>query len=145
MVTGKQGKKHKAQARGRYVPSLMDIQITGIQMVESSCWPPMGKCASCGLEGYRRLRAPCIAQDRRCNDCGLQGHLARVCTMKKNLYTETDRGHTKQKGKMPAKGGHWIGGTGAHAQETNPLQGRTRFRCDLGGHDGQTSKKTDPW
>ena len=145
-VIGKQGKKHKVQAGGRYLPRLMDIRITGVQVVEdnrrlTSCWPPMGKCASCGIEGHRRLRAPCIAQGRRCNDCGSEGHLARMCTTKKNLYTERNRGHAKQKGKMPASCGYWTGGAGAHAQETNPLQGGTRFRCNLGDHNGWTSKR----
>jgi hypothetical protein len=61
--------------------------------------------------------------------------------MKKNLYTERNRGHAKQKGKMPASRGCWTGGAGAHAQETNPLQGGMRFRCDLGDHNGWTSKR----
>ena len=54
-------------------------------------------------------------------DCGSEGHLARVCTTKMNLYTEINRGHAKQKGKMPASCGCWTGGAGANAQETNPL------------------------
>jgi hypothetical protein len=51
-VIGKQGKKLKVQTRRRHLPRLMDIRITKTKVVEdnrqlASCWPPMGKCASC--------------------------------------------------------------------------------------------------
>jgi hypothetical protein len=144
-VIGKQGKKLKVQTRRRHLPRLMDIRITETKVVEdnrqlASCWPPMGKCASCGIEGYRRLRAPCIAQGRRCNDCGSEGHLACVCKTKKNLYTGWNRGRAKQKGKTPATRGGLPGGAGKHAQETSYIQGGTRSRRNLGDHNGWTSK-----
>jgi hypothetical protein len=74
VVIGQQGKKFKVQTKRGHRPCLMDVRIANEKAVENnlqlaSCWPPMGMCASCGLEGYRRLRA-CIAQGRRCNECG---------------------------------------------------------------------------
>jgi hypothetical protein len=98
----------------------------------------MGRCASCGIEGHRRLRAPCIAQGRRCNDCSSEGHLARVCTTKKNLYTERNRGHAKQKGKMPASRACLTRGAGVHAQETSKRQ-KTRSLESFDNNDNQTA------
>jgi hypothetical protein len=142
-VIGKQGKKLKVQTGRRYLPRLMDIRITGMQVAEdnrqlASCWPLMGRCASCGIEGHRRLRAPCIAQGRRCNDCGSEGHLACVCTTKKNLYTKRNRGHAKQKGKMPASRGCLTRGAGVHAQETSKKQ-KTRSLESFGNNNNQTT------
>ena len=54
-VIGQQKQKRKTQAGGRQIPSLMDVQVTSVNITESNCWPPIGRCASCGLEGYRRL------------------------------------------------------------------------------------------
>ena len=44
------------------IPRLMDIQVTGVNMPESTCRPPTGRFALCGIEGYGRLRAPCPAR-----------------------------------------------------------------------------------
>lgn len=52
----------KTPAGDYQVPRLMDIQITGVSITESTCRPPTGRCTSCGIEGYRRLRAPCPAR-----------------------------------------------------------------------------------
>ena len=110
----------------------------------ASCWPPMGKCTSCGIEGHRRLRAPCIAKGRRCNNCGSEGHLARVCTTKKNLYTERNRGRAKQKGKMPASRGCLTGGAGVHAQETSHQESASRDR-NTGGYAVGNVVSQRPW
>ena len=123
----------------------MDVRITDTKVVEdnrqlASCWPPMGKCASCGIEGYRRLRAPCIAQGRRCNECGSEGHLARVCKTKKNLHAEGNGGRAKQKGRIPTNRSGLPGGAGVHAQETSSLQERMHYRRNLSDHTGWTSK-----
>jgi hypothetical protein len=123
----------------------MDIRITNTKIVEdtrqlASCWPLMGTCASFGMESYRRLRAPCIAQGRRCNECGSDGHLARVCKTKKNLHAEGNRSRAKQKREIPTNRGGLPGGARVHAQETNSLQRETHPRRNLGGHKGWTSK-----
>ena len=103
-VVKQKEKKHKTQAGSHHIPSLMDVQVTGVNITESNCWPPMGRCASCGIEAYRCLRAPCIAQGRRCGSCGSRGHLARVCTNKMNLRTKRSKRCTKCKETTPTAG-----------------------------------------
>jgi hypothetical protein len=121
------------------------MRITDTKVVEdnrqlASCWPPMGTCASCGIEGYRRLRAPCIGQGRRCYECGSDGHLAPACKTRQNLHTEGNGGRAKQKREIPTSRGGLPGGAGVHAQETSSLQGETHSRRNLSGHKGWTSK-----
>jgi hypothetical protein len=145
VVIGQQGKKLKVQTGRRHLPRLMDVWTTDTKVVEdnrqlASCWPPMGKCASCGMEGYRRLRAPCIAQGRRCIECGSEGHLAHVCKMKKNLHAEGNGGCAKQKREIPTNCGGLPGGAGVLAQETSSLQEVTHSRRNLSGHKGWTSE-----
>ena len=74
-VMGQQWRKHKVQAGGYYISSLVGVQTTGVQMAGPSCWPPIGKCASVGFEGHKCLRALCIAQGGRCDGCGSRDHL----------------------------------------------------------------------
>jgi hypothetical protein len=123
VVLGQQGRKLKMQSKRGHLPRFMDVQIANKKIVEenqqlASCWPPVGMCASCGLEGYRRLRAPCIAQGRTCHECGSEGHIARACKTRKNLHAESNKGQTKQKREIPTHQGGLPGGAGVHAQET---------------------------
>ena len=89
-----------------------------------------------GNEGYRRLRAPCIAQGRRCGRCGSQGHLARVCIKEMNLHMERGKSRTKCKKTTPKEGRHQTGGAGMQTQDTRPAQAnrsswkRMRIRRD---------------
>ena len=39
-VIGQQWRKHKVQAGGYYISSLVGVQTTGVQMAGPSCWPP---------------------------------------------------------------------------------------------------------
>ena len=137
MVTGERGREHRTQAGGRYIPSLMDVQVDSAIITGSSCWPPRGQCTSCGIEGYKRLRAPCIAQGRHCENCGSQGHLARVCIKRKNLHTEMNRGYKEHKEGIPARIGYWNGDTRMQALETKPAQETSPLQKGL--HPQQTS------
>ena len=121
-VMGQQKKKRKTQAGGHHIPSLVDVQVTGVNITVASCWPTVGRCASCGIEGYRRLRAICIAQGRRCDRCGSQGHLARACTKEMNLHTERGKSCMICKETTPKEGRHRNGGTGVQTQDTRPTQ-----------------------
>jgi hypothetical protein len=78
VVVGQQDKKLKVRPKDSH-PSRMvhGTKVIGDNRQLASCWPPMGTCASCGMEGHRHLRAPCIAQGRRCHECGSEDHLAR--------------------------------------------------------------------
>ena len=65
-TTKQQEQKLRTPTRKHQIPRLMDIRVTRTSVVGdnrqlASCWPPMGTCASCGIESYRHLRAPCIA------------------------------------------------------------------------------------
>jgi hypothetical protein len=67
-VIGQQGKKLKVQTGRRHLPRLMDVRITYTKVVEdnrqlASCWPPMGRCASFGMEGLPTLLASRRAED----------------------------------------------------------------------------------
>ena len=66
-----------------------------------------------------------------------------MCTTKKNLYTERNRGHAKQKGKMPASRGCLTGGAGVHAQETSHQESASRDRS-TGGCAVQTVVSQQP-
>jgi hypothetical protein len=141
-----QGKKLKVQSERSHLTRLMDVRITDTKFVEdkrqlATCWPPMGTCASCGMEGYRHLRAPCIAQDWRCNECGSDGHLARACKTKKTWFAEEKGNRTRRKEKTPANRSGLPGGAGVHAQETSCVQGEPRSRHNLGGHKSWTNKR----
>ena len=136
------------QSKRGHLPRLMDVQIANKKIVEenqqlASCWPPMGMCASCGLEGYRRLRAPCIAQGRTCHECGSEGHIARVCKTRKNLQAESNNGQTKQKREIPTHQGSLPGGARVHAQETkiSTIQRGTRSRRNPSSHKDRTNKR----
>jgi hypothetical protein len=101
----------------------------------------MGTYASCGMEGYPRLRAPCIAQDRRCNEYGSVGHLARACTTKMTWLALEKGNRTRRKGKTPANRGGLPGGAGVHAQEPSCVQRELRSRHNLVVCKGWTGKR----
>jgi hypothetical protein len=93
VVMGQQEKKLKVRPEESHLARLIDVWISDTKVVEdnrqlASCWPPMGTCASCGMEGYRHLRAPCIAQGRRCHECGSEDHLARACKTRQNSHVQ---------------------------------------------------------
>jgi hypothetical protein len=117
------------------------MKVVGDNRQLASCWPPMGTCASCGMESYRRLRAPCIAQGRRCNECGSDGHLARACKTRKTLHAEGNGGRAKQKKETPANRSGLPGGAGVHAQETSYVHREPRSCRNLSGHRGWTNKR----
>ena len=96
-VIGQQRKGYRTQAGGCHIPSMVGVRVTSNNIPESSCWPPTGRCASCGLEGCRHPQATCIAQGRQCNRCGSQGHLARTCTKEMNLHTNGGKSRTERK------------------------------------------------
>ena len=55
MVTEQQEQKLRTPTRKHQIPRLMDIRVTRTSVVGdnrqlASCWPPMGTCASCGME-----------------------------------------------------------------------------------------------
>jgi hypothetical protein len=130
----------------------MDIRVTRTLVVGdnrqlASCWPPMGTCASCGIESYRNLRAPCIAQDRKCNECGTYGHLARACKTKRTWHETEDGGPTRRKKEAPTGRGGPPGDTGEHAQGTNYVKKEPRSRRSQGGraHKRQKTQHTSSY
>jgi hypothetical protein len=56
VVVGQQEKKLKVRPKDSH-PSRMvhDTKVIGDNRQLASCWPPMGTCASCGMEGHRHL------------------------------------------------------------------------------------------
>ena len=116
-MIGQQRKKQRTQASGHHIPSLMDVQVTGVNLTKSTCWPPVGRCASYGIEGYRRFRAPCIVQGRWCDKCGLQGHFAQVCTKELNLHMKS---HTNREETTSKLGRHWKASSWVQIHGTRP-------------------------
>ena len=56
VVVGQQEKKLRVRPKDNH-PSRMvhDTKVIGDNRQLASCWPPMGTCASCGMEGHRHL------------------------------------------------------------------------------------------
>jgi hypothetical protein len=132
------------QSERSHLPRLMDVRITGTKVVGdnrqlASCWPPMGTCASCGMESYRHLRAPCIAQDRRCNECGSDGHLARACKTKETLHVKENGGPAQQMKETTASRSGLPGGAVEHAQESSYIKKEPHSRPNLNGREGWTN------
>ena len=130
-VIGQQKTKRRTQAGGHHIPSLMDVQVTGVNLTESTCWPPVGRCASCG-EGYRRFQA-CLARGSWCGQCGLRGHFTRMCMKEMNLHMARDMHHEGTAHKL---GRHWKSAeVNQNTKAPGPSRGGKRARKTNTGRD----------
>ena len=125
-VMGQQRKKRR-QNTGQWPPHSKSDGSTGYRREPNRIHllATRRKYASCGIESYRRFRAPCLAQGRWCDKCGLQGHLARVCTKEMNLHME--RG-TNCEGTTYKLGRHRKTKAGVQSRDTPPTPAPGPFR-----------------
>ena len=59
----------------------------GTPKKDISCWPPTGKCTSCGFEAQKRLGTLCIARGKICVRCRSPGHIDKACRRRSTLHS----------------------------------------------------------